>query len=171
MNSSFYWRQETGLAGRKLCNLTRCAKNGIISLALEVGSRSPYILKVSKCTISCRKMRKFPCINKNLGRLHTKVAGNWATYRTIVSPAPLPEPYKSLVAKDSFLLRFGVQNIADDIRENDPWATILCIVTRPLEYLDWIELNECEPSIESKRVAKGVGEGGGGGGALPVHEF
>ena len=113
MNSSFYWWQETGLAGRKLCNLTRCAKNGIISLALEVGSRSPYILKVSKCTISCRKMRKFPCINKNLGRLHTKVAGNWATYRTIVSPAPLPEPYKSLVAKDSFLLRFGVQNIAE----------------------------------------------------------
>ena len=28
--------------------LTRFAKNGIISLVLEVGSRYPYILKVSK---------------------------------------------------------------------------------------------------------------------------
>ena len=28
--------------------LTSFAKNGIISLVLEVGSRSPYILKVSK---------------------------------------------------------------------------------------------------------------------------
>ena len=25
-------------------------------------------------------MRKFPCLNKKLGRLQTKVAGNWATY-------------------------------------------------------------------------------------------
>ena len=25
-------------------------------------------------------MRKFSCINKKLGRLQTKVAGNWATY-------------------------------------------------------------------------------------------
>ena len=35
---------------------------------------------VIKLTVSCRKMRKFPCINKKLGRLQTKVAGNWATY-------------------------------------------------------------------------------------------
>ena len=60
--------------------LTSFAKNGIISLVLEVGSLSPYILKVSKWTVSCRKMRKFLCINKRLGRLQTKVAGNWATY-------------------------------------------------------------------------------------------
>ena len=38
--------------------------------------------KVSKWTVSCRKMRKLPCINKKLGRLQTKVAGNWATYCT-----------------------------------------------------------------------------------------
>ena len=61
--------------------LTSFAKIGIISLLLEVGSRSPYILKVSKWTVSRRKMRKFPCINKKLGRLQTKVAGNcWATW-------------------------------------------------------------------------------------------
>ena len=28
-------------------------------------------------------MRKFSCINKKLGRLQTKVAGNWATYCTV----------------------------------------------------------------------------------------
>ena len=73
------------MAGNWTCwpgtgQLTSFAKNGIISLVLEVGSRSPYILKVSKWTVSCRQMRKFPCINKKLGRLQTKVAGNWATH-------------------------------------------------------------------------------------------
>ena len=115
--------------------LTSFAKNGIISLALEVGSRSPYFLKVSKCTISCRKMRKFPYIKKNLARLHTKVAGNWATYRTIVSPAPLPEPYKSLVAKDSFLLQFGVQNIAErSLKFSEPFLfNVLTIYAKRID--------------------------------------
>ena len=74
--------------GRKLYSLdetgqlTSFAKNGIISLVLEVGSRCPYILKVSKWTVSWEKNEKDSVHKQKViaGRLQTKVAGNWATY-------------------------------------------------------------------------------------------
>ena len=51
--------------------LTSFAKNGIISLVLEVGSRCPYILKVSKWTVSWEKNEKVS-VHKQKVRAITK---------------------------------------------------------------------------------------------------